>query len=90
MDRRRKLDFPRKFGSTKKLSGLLFLFLISIKNNANFCQFMNRRMARLIFTYVSVTKVCTTQIQSTDCIMKIKSKLIAKLEIDNCIKYNGL
>lgn len=51
---------------------------------------MNRRMARLIFTYVSVTKVCTTQIQSTDCIMKIKSKLIAKLEIDNCIKYNGL
>lgn len=56
MDRREKLDFPRKFGSGKKLSGLLVLFLISIKNNADFYQFI-RIEGCIVFTYVLVAKV---------------------------------
>lgn len=82
MDRRGKLDFPRKFGSGKKIKRFIIFIFDFDKETRIFVNLYEwKNVSFLVFSYVSVTKFCTTQVRSCsmDCIIKIN----CILEIDN-------
>lgn len=58
MDRRGKLDFPRKFGSGKKIKRFIIFIFDFDKETRIFVNLYEwKNVSFLVFSYVSVTKV---------------------------------